>query len=146
MTQASNQFGMTVEKGMITGSPAWNTLNCVVAAAESGTLVAGQTVIIDDVAGAQIPVEAAAATGNAIFGVIAYNIKKNEYVAGDQIKIAKSGDIVYMEASAAIARGATVEAVITGAKVKTVDAGTAIGTALDKAAADGDLVRVLLTV
>jgi hypothetical protein len=49
-----------------------------------------------------------------------------------------------MEASAAIARGADLEIVPTGNKVVTQSTGTSIGRALDQAAADGDLIRVLV--
>jgi hypothetical protein len=51
-----------------------------------------------------------------------------------------------MEASAAIARGASVEIVPTGIKVATLTTGTLVGVALDKAAANGDLIRVAIKV
>jgi hypothetical protein len=51
---------------------------------------------------------------------------------------------MFMEASAAIARGADLEIVPTGVKVVTKTTGTSIGRALDKATADGDLIRVLI--
>ena len=50
-----------------------------------------------------------------------------------------------MEASAAIARGATLEIEPSGEKVVTRTTGTVIGRALDKASADGDLIRVLIS-
>ena len=146
MTQTSNQFSQSVEKGMLTLDPNWATLNTQVSVNEAGTLVAGQAVLIEDAAGAQIPVIKAAATGNAIFGFVTYNVRTDSYTAQDQVKIAKSGDVMYMEAGAAIARGADVEVVITGNKVQTQSAGTTVGKALDKAAADGDLIRVLISI
>lgn len=146
MTQTSNQFAMSAEKGQLTLDPNWATLNTQVSVNEAGTLVAGQAVTIEDAAGAQIPVLAAAATTDAIFGFVTYNVRTDSYSAQDQAKIAKNGDVMYMEAGAAIARGADLEAVITGSKVQTQATGTTIGTALDKAAADGDLIRVLITV
>lgn len=146
MTALSNQFTITPVKGQLTGAPNWDTLNCIVDANQASALVPGQAVLIKDVAGAQIPVEDIAAVGNDIFGFVTYSVKKDSYGAGEQIKIAKDGDIMYMEASAAIARGADVEVVISGNKVATQSAGTTIGKALDKAAADGDLIRVLITV
>lgn len=146
MVQNSNQFDITAEKGMLTGDPNWATLNCQVSTNEAATLVPGQSVLIEDAAGGQIPVVKAAATTNAIFGFITYNVRTSEYVALDQVKIAKKGDIMIMEAGAAIARGADLEVVITGNKVQTQATGTTIGTALDKAAADGDLIRVLIDI
>jgi hypothetical protein len=54
-------------------------------------------------------------------------------------------DVMYMEASAAIARGAPVMPVVTGSKVATATVGkTVIGFAFDKASADGSLIRVYL--
>jgi hypothetical protein len=146
MTQSPNQFAQTAEKGQLTLDPNWATLNCQVDSGEAGTLLQAQPVVGVDVAGAQIPVEAIAAITDPIFGFIPYSVKTNEYVALDQVKIAKDGDIMHMEASAAIARFAELEVVIAGVKVATQATGTTIGVALDKAAADGDLIRVLITV
>lgn len=146
MTQTSNQFIQTPEKGQLTLDPNWSTLNTQVSVNEAGTLVAGQSVLIEDAAGAQIPVIKATVTTQAIFGFITYNVRTDSYTAQDQAKIAKDGDVMYMEAGAAIARGAALEVVITGNKVQTQATGTTIGTALDKAAADGDLIRVLISI
>ena len=146
MAQTSNQFSMALNKGQLTLSQNWDTLNCVISANEVATLVNGQAVLLVDEASVQLPVENVAAITNAIFGFIPYSTKTNEYVAGDSVKVAKNGDVMVMEASAAIARGADLEIVISGDKVATQSTGTTIGTALDKAAADGDLIRVLITV
>lgn len=146
MAQTSNQFSLTLNKGSLTLDPNWDSFNCVVSGTEAGTLVPGQAVVLVDEAAARLPVAAAAATTDDIFGFIPYNVKTNEYVAEDNIKIAKRNDVIVLEAGAAIARGADLEAVITGSKVQTQATGTVIGKALDKATADGDLIRVLLTV
>lgn len=146
MAQSPNQFKMSPEKGQLTLDPNWNTLNVQVSENESGTLVPAQAVVLEDAAGSQIPVEAISAITDDIFGFVTYNVRLDEYAANDQVKIAKNGDVMMMEASAAIARGADLEVVITGNKVATQSTGTTIGKALDKAAADGDLIRVLITV
>lgn len=146
MAQTSNQFSMALNKGQLTLSQNWDTLNCVISANEAATLVNGQAVLLVDEASVQLPVENVAAVTNAIFGFIPYSTKTNEYVAGDSVKVAKNGDVMVMEASAAIARGAALEIIISGNKVVTKTSGTTIGVALDKAAADGDLIRVLITV
>ncbi len=146
MTQLSNQLGFTPEKGLISGAPSWDALSCLVSENEAGTLVAGQAVVLEDAAGKQIPVLAATATTDAIFGFVPHNVKTDSYSALDQVKVSKANDIIYLEANAAIARGAELEVVITGSRVQTQATGTTIGVALDKAAAAGDLIRVLLSV
>lgn len=87
-------------------------------------------------------VEKAAATDK-IVGFIVYSTIKNVPVAGDIVNVAFTDSEIVMEAGAAIVRGAQLEIVATGDKVIT-SAGTnkIIGIALDKAAADGDLIRV----
>ena len=144
MAQNSNQFNQSVEKGMLTLDPNWSTLNCLVSTNEAGTLVAGQAVTVEDAAGSQIPVLAATSTTDKIFGFIPHNVKTDSYTALDQVKIARAGDIIYLEAAAAIARDARLEAVVSGNKVQTQTTGSLIGVALDKATADGDIIRVLL--
>lgn len=144
MTQVSNQFELTAEKGQLTLDQNWSTVNVQVSTNEAATLVPAQAIKIEDAAGSQIPVIKAAAITDEIFGFITYNVRTSEYVALDQVKVAKTGDVMLMEASAAIARGADLEIVIAGNKVATQATGTTVGVALDKAAADGDLIRVLI--
>ena len=146
MTQNPNQFALTAEKGQLTLDPNWDTLNCQVSVNQGAALVVGQAVLIEDAAGGQIPVTAIAAVGNDIFGFVAYNVRTDSYKALDNVKIARKGDVMLMEASAAIARGADLEVIISGNKVVTQTSGTTIGKALDKAAADGDLIRVEILV
>lgn len=146
MAQTPNQFAQTAEKGQLTLDPNWSTLNTQVSVNEATPLVFGQAVVIEDAAGAQIPVLGASATTDAIFGFVTYNVRTDGFAAQDSVKIAKDGDVMIMEAGAAVARGAELEAVITGQKVQTQATGTVIGVALDKAAADGDLIRVLIAV
>jgi hypothetical protein len=143
MSLISNSFTIDPIKGQLTSDPNFDTFSCQVDTDESGTLVPAQPVVLVDAAGDQIPVEAISAVDDAIFGFIPANFKINEYEALDQVKIVRRG-VMFMEASAAIARGADVEVVISGTKVATQSSGTTIGTALDKAAADGDLIRVLI--
>lgn len=147
MAQLANQFAPTAEKGQLTLDHNFNVFNCVVSANQATALVPGQAVLIEDAAGAAIPVTDIAAITDAVFGFVTYNVRTDSYSAGDEVKIAKSGTVMRMEASAAIARGAEVMVVISGNKVATkTSTNTTIGRALDKAAADGDLIRVLITV
>lgn len=148
MTQLQNQFELAREKGqlVLSSNTTPHSFNCQVVSTESGTLTPGQAVVLSDTAGEQILVEAASAIDDDIFGFVPYAVETNEYVALDQIKVAGKQAVMLMEASAAIARGADVEIVLSGNKVATADTGTVIGRCLDKAAADGDLVRVEITV
>lgn len=144
MTQKVNQFGMSLEKGLLTLSKD-NLFDVKVDDASVATLVNGAAVKITNTTDSQITVNIATAATDPIFGFVVYESRKNAHVAGDLIRIACIGSVMQMEASAAIARGATVEIIPTGEKVVTRSTGTVIGRALDKAAADGDLIRVLIS-
>jgi hypothetical protein len=148
MTQAIslNVFKPIDAKGDVVGKVGGHRFEAKVATAETGTLVPGTVVKLADTAGAMKDVLIAAAADDA-FGVVQYEaVKKNGYVAGEHLTIASLGTEITMEASAAIARGAKVEYVPTGAKVATLTTGKAIGIATTKAAANGDLIKVLILV
>lgn len=144
MSLISNSFTIDPVKGQLDLDPNFGTYSCQVSTNEAGTVTPAEAVVLEDAAGEQIPVLAATATTDAIFGFVTQNFKVNEYTALDQIKIAGDGTIMHMEAAAAVARGAELEYVVSGKKVQTQATGTTIGIALDKAAADGDLIRVLI--
>ena len=146
MVQTSNQFELTVEKGQLILDSNINVLNAQVSTNEAATLVPAQAVKLENAAGEQIPVIKVAAITDVIFGFIPYNVRTDEYVALDQIKIAGNGEIMEMEAGAAIARGAELELVLTGNKVVTQATGTVVGVAIGKAAASGDIIKVRITV
>lgn len=112
-----------------------------------GTANAGDFVKIKSVAGSKVlVVEVAAADTDDVIGVIPYeSAKKNAYVDGDMVTVMSDLTRIICTASAAINMGATVMPVITGMKIATQTTGkTAIGIALRPAAADGDLIEVLL--
>lgn len=144
MTQAQNQFNQSAEKGMLSLGLNYNSIPVVIDSTEAATLVYGQGVKIKDVSDKAITVVKIAADTDAIFGFIPYVRGKASFVAGDALEISAAGNVVYLEASAAIAKGVRVMPVITGSKVATATTGKSVaGIALDKSAADGDLVRVL---
>lgn len=147
MTQLSNQFAQTTEKGML--SPSFGGVeagfNCQVVTGEATALVAAQPVKLSTGVGNTILVTAITAVTDKVFGFIPNNVKTDSYDALDTVKVSTQGSVMIMQASAAIARGATVEAIIAGQKVVTKTTGTALGTALDAATADGDLIRVAIT-
>lgn len=113
---------------------------------ETGTLVPGTAVKLVDTSGDNLDFAVAAADDD-IFGIVEYEAaKKNSYVADDFLTVASQGSIIVLEASTGIARGANVEYVASGAKVKTHSTGKSIGKALTKATTSGDLIKVLLLV
>ena len=147
MTQNSNQFAQSTEKGLLspTNGSVDAGFSCQVVTGESTALVHAQAVKFSDTASKTITITAATANTDKIFGFLAYDVKKTSYKAQELVKVFTDGACMTMEAGAAIARGAAVQIVPTGQKVITKASGTTIGTVLDKATADGDLVRVLIT-
>lgn len=145
MTQNPNQFSQTVTKGMLDLKSGSTPLPVQVDSAQATDLVAGQVVKIATTAGGVPKVLGVANDTDAMFGVVIYAFRKNNYPALANLEIAQGGAVVYMEASAAIARGARVMAVVTGSKIATATTGKRIvGMALDTALVDGDLIRVLI--
>lgn len=112
-------------------------------------IVPGTGVILAD-GGANDPlglplVDERSADGDAISGVIIYSTKQSKYQPADPVQVAGRGSVIVMEASAAISRGADVALVLASpGQVVTQTTETVLGTALDKASASGDLVRVLI--
>jgi hypothetical protein len=141
-----NQFALSPIKGLVDMKFNASMISVVVDSTETGTLVAGQAVKLVDSLGGTPKVVACAADTDDVFGFVAYNIKNSGFVAGDAMEISfHRGSIMYLEASAAIARGAKVMIVVTGQKVATATTGKMIvGQAFDKASASGDLIRVLV--
>ncbi len=150
--QQSNQFGMSVIKGMPDQHINFNTKTVRIdpaSVAAANTFQPGQAVKLVNKAGAkEIIVDVCASiTGDVVYGVILYNLRKNVYVAGDIVEIACAGDVVYLEASAAIQTGTKVATTAATRKVATNSTASnqITGIALEPAAADGDLIRVEIT-
>lgn len=143
-TQNPNQFAQTNIKGKLDLMFNTGVLSGKIADAETGTLLPGTALKLADVA-SKIPSFLEAAATDEIFGFLIYNNKDQNFEAGQRCEVAFSESVMLMEAGAAIVPGAKVEIVATGNKVITY-AGTnsKVGICLDKAAADGDLVRVLI--
>ena len=156
MAQNINQFKQTPVVGDLDlqTNPNPALFTCLfedISATANTTLVPGEGVILVD-AGANDPLEGPplvderAANTDAIFGVNIYKTEKNASESGDKVQIAGSGAVVYMNAGAAILRGAAVELVLaTPGNVITQSTGTTLGTALDKATAADQVIRVLVS-
>ena len=144
-TLGQNMFSQVPVQGMLDSAPQPSTLPCRVDSSSGGGLVPGQAVkMVDKAGGTPFIVECDVDT-NDVFGFLEYNIKNQTFEVGDPCDVAMGrGNIMYMTAGAAIARWAKLEIVVASKKVLTHAGGgqRVIGRALDKAAADGDLIRV----
>lgn len=146
MTQSLNQFKLSTEKGTLDQAINFNIFSCKINSASVADFSNSNAVAVklSDVAGDGIIVDKATSASDSIFGFLVYSTKTNSPAAGDYVRVASTSSVMNMEASAAVARGADLEISLTGNKVATQSTGTSIGTALDKASADGDLLRVLI--
>lgn len=143
MTLYPNQFEQDIVKGAL--DLAFNplTVSCMISSNEVATLVAGDAVTIENGYGGVPRVLKATADSDKVFGFVVRNLKKSSLVANDFAEVALHGNVIYLEAGAAIARGALVSIVAATSKVTTqTGALPASGYAYDKAGADGDLIRV----
>ena len=146
MSQNQNQFAQTAEKGQMDLRFNSNIISGKIDVTELATLIPGQAVKLVDNSERVPSVIACALDADDVFGFLLYDIKKSEMVAGDRVEIAAMRDnVMYMEASAAIAKGAEVAIVVASKKVVTAVFGDRIiGRAFDKASGDGVLVRVII--
>lgn len=144
--QSQNQFQQAPVQGQMDLRFNSNIISAQIDAAELGALVPGQAVTLVDSAGGVPKVIAAAADADDVYGFIVYDIKSRTFSAGDMVELAVLHDsVMYMTAGAAIARGANVTIDPVAFKVVTATTGDRIvGKAFDKAAADGDLIRVVI--
>lgn len=140
-----NQFRQTTTKGQVDlQAGVDNIITCLHKDGEATALVAGQTVVQEDVYSA-IPTITAALISEVPFGVVVRNIKDQDYPENSRVEVARTGVAIYMEASAAIAAGADVQYDPSTHKIATkASTNGIVGQALDKAGADGDLIRVVI--
>jgi hypothetical protein len=113
----------------------------------TATIIPGTGLILVDLAGNDAIgppiVDTRTLDADAIEGVLIYDPKKATKDIGDVVAVAQFGAVVFMEASAAISRGAKVALVLaTPGQVVTLTTEALLGKALDKAAAAGDIIRV----
>lgn len=147
---SQNQFNQIPIKGELDQKFNPNTVPARVDSTTAGGLIPGQAVkrVASGIGGGTLPlVVECAADSDEVFGFINYNLKDTTYGSGDVVGISlvNGGNVMYMEASAAIAVNAVVAIVITGTKVKTSTGGSRdVGRAYDQATAAGDLIRVIM--
>ena len=144
MTYDQNQFALAPVKGQVDMHRPGGSVSCIVDAS-SGTLVAGQAVIIVDSTDKIPHIKGVAATTDNVLGFVGFEQKDASFVAGDRVEISLDGEIMYMEAGAAFAKLTELMVVVAGSKVVTATQNNrVIGWAFDKASADLDLVRVFI--
>jgi hypothetical protein len=91
-------------------------------------------------------VDVRALDADVIEGVVIFNTKFATIPVGERITIVRKHGVVFMEASAAIVRGAKVALVLaTPGTVVTQTTEAVFGKCLDKATASGQLVRIQVT-
>lgn len=150
-----NQFRQTATVGMLdlitNPNPAVMDVKYDPEATSTLTVVPGEGLkLIDN--GATDPktslpiVDKRAADSDAIFGVKTFSTKENEDGPDENFSIAMEGAVIFMNAGAAITRGAPVALVqATPGNIVTRTTEEIFGIALDKAAAADELIRVKIT-
>lgn len=146
MTQFSNQFAQTPEAGYLDlQSGLNNVITSMNVVGASAALVPGQGVTLVDSFTAIPSVAAMTADTQIAWGFVVQNLKDADVPAEKPCEIARAGTVMFMTAGAAIARGANVSyQVATGKVITQATTDTIAGQALDKAAADGDIIRVII--
>jgi hypothetical protein len=147
-SQSQNQFAQSAVLGQPDLAFNYDTISVQIDSSEAGTLYAGSAVKIVDSAGGIPKVVKCAANSDSVLGFISYNIKDKSFVAGSRAEISMSGNVLWLQATGAIARGVQVQLDITqvgGVAAKVGSSGANIvGWALDKATG-GQLVRIFIT-
>lgn len=147
MSLNQNQFAQIPIQGQVDLSGfGSNVIAAQVNDSQATPLIPGQAVkLVGSVTNGPPSVVSLASNSDGTFGFVNYNVKDASYVADDALEIALFGTAQYMTAGGAISAGASVEVVYTTNKVIT-SGGTnpVVGIALDAAASNGDLIRVLV--
>lgn len=145
-----NAFGLQTLKGTTSTGISFSKVPAKILPASTNSLYGGTAVKLVDSTLQEIVVDKAAATDK-IFGYVEFNRKggslNGAFTGNDNVDIVmmNAGNIMRMEANAAIATGSLLEIVASGDKVIT-NAGTnkIAGRALKKATASGDIIDVEL--
>lgn len=141
-----NQFAQTEYVGTIDLRFDGNTVSAQVASTQATALYPGQAVKLVDSADGTPKVVAVAANTDEVFGFINFDIKSVTFPAGANCELSLAGNVMYLYATAAIARGAQVmvDVATLGGVVTAAGGGTYVGWAYDKATAAGQLIRVFI--
>jgi predicted RecA/RadA family phage recombinase len=142
---SQNQFALSNVAGLIDLKFSSNSVAVEIDASQVAKLVPGSPVKMVNSIGGIPKVVGCAADADEVLGFINFDIKSRSFAAGDRAEISIRGNVMFMYATAAIARGAQVALDLENNGVKPL-AGSGgadvVGWAYDKAAAMGDLIRV----
>jgi hypothetical protein len=148
MALLQNQFKLSTLKGTKVFGHEDNVMSVqFYSATNTDTLAPGEFVLLDSStpAGSVPRVVKGSALTDAYFGVVLTNPIQETFAVGDYLEIGVLSSVVVLEASAAINVGASLQYAPTTGKVATKTASnTVVATALEKAAADGDLIRAFI--
>lgn len=145
-----NQTFQTPMLGQVTMDPQPNTVSAQIDPSSTAAVItAGQTVKLTTTASSQILVDVCSSATDVVFGVIAYNMRKNSYVPGDIVEVVGQLGILMLETSAAVNRGQLVattnQTVATNDPTVAPDAVSThaiTGVALGTASGAGQLIKV----
>ncbi len=145
---SQNQFSQSPLVGMIDMRFPYNTMSVQIDASQATALYAGAAVRIVDSADGVPKVVGCSANSDEVLGFINFDIKTVQFLAGAMCEISMAGNVIYLFATGAIARGVRVSLDLTtmgGVRSAAGNTGDDyVGWALDKAAAAGALIRVHL--
>lgn len=146
---SQNQFGLSSYLGVVDQSYNYNTSSVQIDSTQATPLYTGAAVKMYDRAGGSPKVVGCTANSDNVLGFINFDIKSRSYSAGSNAQISKAGNVIYLYATGAIARGAQVSLdLTTNGGVRSAAGNTGdriVGWAYDKADAAGQLIRVFLT-
>lgn len=146
MSYTMNQFAPTSEiKGRLCLQANLNSYAGVVDSTQSDALLPGDPIMIVATS-TKLPHIKKAAVGDMVMGFVKWTAKKPSYKAGDAVEFCGAGDVMYMEADAAVNAGVAVNvADLTNVQIAAAGAGkSVVGHTLEKAANAGELVRVII--
>lgn len=150
-TLSQNQFALQSIAGMVDELYNYNTVPVMIDVSQASPMYAGQAVKIVDSAGGVPKVVACTANTDQVLGFLNFDVKTVQFLAGMPAEISMAGNVMYLYATAAVARGVQVSLDIYGAAnaslggVKVGSTGDCIvGWAFDKAVNPGDLIRVFI--
>lgn len=150
MTLSMNQFAIEPIAGDLSLPRTGMVISGQIAASESTNVVPAQAVKLDTTApyGGVPQVLAMTADSDPVFAIVIRNLKNAFFVANDPLELAQRNSVIWMTAGAAMNPGTFVRFAYSTKKVVAAATGnySIIGSLLDKATADGTLVRVLLQV
>ncbi len=145
--QGLNQFGQSNVPGVLDlQSRGGSIFTCQVSSSQATPLVPGQAVKLDTSSNDGVPkVLGLTSNSDATWGFVVFTVKDQTFPAYSNVEIASLGTVMYMNAGAAITRGAPVEVQYTTNDV-IANAGTneVVGIAFDGASGVDKLCRVLI--